>query len=306
MFFAYVMLFSCFIYKFSLSLSTKSRTDVVFPPLLDELLACHRDGSLDTPRKFRYLSREVIKMPRMPRVISGSGYYHVVSRGIGKQLLFEETEDYECYLNTLQRFLSENSIQLIAYCLMENHVHLLLHAENDLDRAMKQIAVSYSYYFNSKYERTGHLFQDRFMSEPIEDERYLLAVVRYIHNNPPKAGISRREDYRWSSWNEYVGTAGMVSTDVVLHLAGGVERFRQFSESDSQEQYLDVIEKRKLSDSQAIELIRNELHLQSGTQLQTMPRADRDNALRMLKQSGLSVRQIERLTGINRGIIQRA
>lgn len=245
-------------------------------------------------------------MPRMPRVISGSGYYHVVSRGIGKQLLFEETEDYECYLNTLQRFLSENSIQLIAYCLMENHVHLLLHAENGLDRAMKQIAVSYSYYFNSKYERTGHLFQDRFMSEPIEDERYLLAVVRYIHNNPPKAGISRREDYRWSSWNEYVGTAGMVSTDVVLHLAGGVERFRQFSESDSQEQYLDVIEKRKLSDSQAIELIRNELHLQSGTQLQTMPRADRDNALRMLKQSGLSVRQIERLTGINRGIIQRA
>lgn len=245
-------------------------------------------------------------MARTARAISNSGYYHVVSRGNGKQILFEESDDYERYLNTLQRFLSENSIQLIAYCLMENHVHLLLHAEDGLDRAMKQIAVSYSYYFNSKYERTGHLFQDRFLSEPIEDERYLLAVVRYIHNNPPKAGISRREDYRWSSWNEYIGTARIVSTDVVLKLARSVERFRRFSESDSQEQYLDVIGKRKLSDSQAIELIRNELHLQSGTQLQAISRADRDNALRLLKQNGLSVRQIERLTGINRGIIQRA
>jgi len=128
-------------------------------------------------------------MPRMPRKPSGSGYYHVVSRGIGKQVLFEETEDYERYLETLRRFLPENSISLIAYCLMENHVHLLVHADSGLERAMKQIAVSYSYYFNAKYDRVGHLFQDRYMSEPVEDERYLLAAVRYIHNNPPKAGI---------------------------------------------------------------------------------------------------------------------
>ena len=245
-------------------------------------------------------------MPRMPRKPSGSGYYHVVSRGIGKQVLFEETEDYERYLETLRRFLPENSISLIAYCLMENHVHLLVHAESGLERAMKQIAVSYSYYFNAKYDRVGHLFQDRYMSEPVEDERYLLAAVRYIHNNPPKAGICPRDEYRWSSWREYMGAPDLVATELVLELVGGVERFVPFSEGDVREPFLDATEKRRLTDSQAIDLIRAELHLKSGTQVQSMSKAERDEALRILKARGLSVRQIERLTGINRGAIQRA
>ena len=245
-------------------------------------------------------------MPRQPRTLSESGYYHIVSRGIGKQILFEEEKDYQRYLETLERFISENSLELIAYCLMENHVHLLVHAEEGLERAMKQIAVSYAYYFNTKYDRTGHLFQDRYMSEPIEDERYLLAAIRYIHNNPQKAGICRRDQYQWSSWHEYVGSGNLVSTEMVLELIGGIDRFLEFSASDAPEQCLDVFEKKRVTDTQAIEWIRNELYLKSGTQVQSMGRADRNQVLRLMKERGLSVRQIERLTGINRGIIQRA
>jgi len=245
-------------------------------------------------------------MSRRSRVQSESGYYHVVSRGIGKQILFEEEEDYQRYLETLRRFIAETSVTLIAYCLMENHVHLLVHTDEGLARAMKQIAVSYAYYFNTKYDRTGHLFQDRFMSEPIEDERYLLATIRYIHNNPQKAGICRRDKYRWSSWHEYVGSGDLVETDLVLELAGGVEPFITFSESDAPEQYLDVSGKKRMSDAQAIEWIRRELRLKSGTQVQAMDRSDRNQVLRLMKEKGLSVRQIERLTGVNRGIIQRA
>lgn len=185
-------------------------------------------------------------------------------------------------------------------------MHLLVHAESGLERAMKQIAVSYSYYFNAKYDRVGHLFQDRYMSEPVEDERYLLAAVRYIHNNPPKAGICPRDEYRWSSWREYMGAPDLVATELVLELVGGVERFVPFSEGDVREPFLDATEKRRLTDSQAIDLIRAELHLKSGTQVQSMSKAERDEALRVMKERGISVRQIERLTGINRGAIQRA
>ena len=231
-------------------------------------------------------------MARKPRKLSESGYYHVVCRGVGTQILFEDENDYRRYLNTLQRFLEENGLTLIAYCLMENHVHLLLHAENGLDRAMKQIAVSYAHYYNWKYDRTGHLFQGRFMSEPIEDERYLLAVVRYIHNNPPKAGICPREKYRWSSWHEYVGTEEYASPQLVLGLAGGVDAFVQFSQSDAPESFLDVSRSKRVSDTEAISLIRDELHLKSGTQLQAMSRDERNRALRVLKERGLSVRRV--------------
>lgn len=245
-------------------------------------------------------------MARMPRVRSGSGYYHVVCRGVGRQILFEDDEDYERYLGALRRFLPENAIELVAYCLMDNHVHLLLHADSGLERAMKQISVSYSHYFNTKYERAGHLFQDRYMSEPIEDEAYLLTVVRYIHNNPQKAGICRHDEYRWSSWREYVEEQDITAPGLVLELVGGVERFVEFSEGDDAERHLEIADRRRLSDARAIECIRKELNLESGTQLQAMARADRDCALRLLKERGLTVRQIERLTGVNRGAIQRA
>ena len=94
-------------------------------------------------------------MPRRARTISNSGYYHVVMRGIGKQILFEERADYLRFLETLERYLSEEPFDVLAYCLMENHVHLLLHTQSGLERIMKRIAGSYAYYFNNKYERSG-------------------------------------------------------------------------------------------------------------------------------------------------------
>ena len=188
---------------------------------------------------------------------------------------------------------------------MDNHVHLLLQKTDSLDRLMKRLTCSYAYYYNEKYERSGHLFQDRYRSEPIEDDPYLLAVVRYIHNNPPKAGIAKREDYPWSSWHEYVGTPSLVNTSVILEMTGGLDGFLRLSESREEPECLDITERSRLSDRQAVRLIREKLHLDSGTRIQAMDRAKRDECLVLLKQNGLSCRQIERLTGINRGVIQR-
>jgi REP element-mobilizing transposase RayT len=85
---------------------------------------------------------------------------------------------------------------------MDNHVHLLINeGDDEIGKIMKRINISYSYYFNKKYGRIGHLFQDRFKSEGIDSDAYLLSVVRYIHNNPVKAGLVKNiEEYKWSSY----------------------------------------------------------------------------------------------------------
>ena len=245
-------------------------------------------------------------MPRQARTISENGYYHVINRGIGKQILFEDEDDYQRFLDTLKRYTEEEHFELICYCLMENHFHLLIHTTTGLDRIMKRVCCSYAYYYNEKYGRTGHLFQERYRSEPIVDDKQLLAAVRYIHNNPQKAGICRREAYAWSSWREYAKKATMVVPDLVFGIAGGAEAFLAFSESADEGKFLEDDRKERITDAQGQEIIRSVLKLKSGTLLQKMEREKRDAALHRLKEAGLSVRQIERLTGLNRGIVLRA
>ena len=245
-------------------------------------------------------------MPRRARKYCDSGYYHVVARGINKQILFEDEEDFERFLYLLRRYRDEENFTIIAYCLMENHIHLLLHTDSNLPRIMKKISVSYAYYFNEKYARNGHLFQDRYTSEPIQDDKYLFAVVRYIHNNPQKAGICPREEYPWSSWHEYITNADLVSTKLILEMCGNITGFLEFSASNEEIECIDVSDKKRLTDKDAQEIIKTELHFDSGTQIQELSRAERDEALSKLKEKGLTVRQIERLTGINRGVVLKA
>ena len=248
-------------------------------------------------------------MPRTARKLSNSGYYHIVSRGIGKQILFEEESDYLFFLGILKKYKKEENFDIIAYCLMENHYHLLLKIDSDMDRIMKKIATAYAFYFNTKYERVGHLFQDRYKSIPVENDVYLLSVVRYIHNNPAKAGICPADKYRWSSWRAYTGSSSLVNTDLVMGLTNGLNGFLAMSgqeDEDGAVEHLEVTDSKRVADSRAHGVIKDILHLDSGTQIQSLNREGRDLALRKLKAEGLSVRQIERLTGINRGVVLKA
>jgi hypothetical protein len=142
--------------------------------------------------------------------------------------------------------------------------------------------------------------------EPITDDTYLLAAVRYIHNNPLKAGICSREEYPWSSWHEYTGQPDLVTTEIVLSITGGKDGFLELSRSNEDLEGLDISEKTGVSDSEALDIIKKELHLESGTQLQSMGKDERNAAIRLLKEHNLSIRQIARLTGINRGVILKA
>ena len=132
-------------------------------------------------------------MPRQSRQPSGSGIYHVMMRGINHQNIFEEQEDYYQFLTTMdvmaQSYESDGTLAgrnyvLYAYCLMSNHIHLLIREREDtIGMAIKRIASSYVYYYNHKYSRDGHLFRERFKSEPVNDMAYFVTLLRYIHQN---------------------------------------------------------------------------------------------------------------------------
>ena len=112
-------------------------------------------------------------MPRSARKKSESGIYHIMLRGINKQQIFEDKEDSERFLETLYKYKKQCEYEIYAYCLMGNHLHILLkEGKEDLTLMLKRIAGSYVYWYNWKYHRSGHLFQDRFKSEPVEDNAY--------------------------------------------------------------------------------------------------------------------------------------
>lgn len=245
-------------------------------------------------------------MARRARSMSESGYMHIIVRGIGKQILFEDMQDFRHYLNRLERFCLETEVKTCAYCLMENHVHLLVHGESTSTiLLMKKLGISYSEYYNKKYDRVGHLYQNRYKSEKIETERSLLAVFRYILQNPEKAAICKSSEYRWSSYNLYDNVPEFMDISLIKSLLGDDKHYKKFIASESDEQFMDY-ESIKHDDEWAKNVLKKCLGIASGTVLQNYSRIDRDAALSKLKERGLSTRQIERLTGINRNIIQRA
>ena len=141
-------------------------------------------------------------MGRVPRRRSESGVYHVMSRGAGKQVIFEDDADRQRYMLLLFRvFPVENDVELLAWCLMDNHVHLLLLGDlGQVAERMRLVSSMYATYFNRRYERSGHLFQGRFKSEPVDGDAHFMTVVRYIHQNPLKAGVTADCRYAWSSY----------------------------------------------------------------------------------------------------------
>ena len=126
-------------------------------------------------------------------------------RGNERKDIFIDEEDKGKFIKIVFKKKADKAFKLYAYCIMDNHLHLVIQEQKEaISKVIKKIATSYAYYFNTKYKRVGHLFQGRYKSETIEDEPYLLSVIRYVHNNPQKAEITKKEKYRWSSYSNYI------------------------------------------------------------------------------------------------------
>lgn len=248
-------------------------------------------------------------MPRINRKESPTGIYHVMQRGVGKQVIFEEDSDYKFYLKKLVEYKNLLDVEVLAYCLMDNHVHLLVSAEsmNNMSRLIQRLGSSYAVYYNQKYLHTGHVFQGRFACEIVDSDQYLLTCTRYIHNNPVKAGITTRESYKWSSYNDYVLGKGIAKPNKVMTMLGSINHFIEFSQITDDADVMDC-DRMKLTTKDGIELVRKKCgyDIEDGTVVGRLCKNDRDSILRELKNTGFTIKQIQRITGVSKTIIYRA
>ncbi len=168
-------------------------------------------------------------MARPPRVFGPGLLYHVIARGNRRETVFFDHSDYETYLRRLAVYRARYAVTLHAYCLMPNHVHLVLGtAALPLDRFMQCLQQSYTQRFNRRYAQVGHVFQGRYKAFPCATDEYLVTLVRYVHLNPVRAGLAAHaEDYPYSGHRAYLGemAAGLVDPTLVLGLVGGTSGY---------------------------------------------------------------------------------
>lgn len=248
-------------------------------------------------------------MPRKARLVSRSGIYHILLRGINRQVIFEDDEDFGVFLGVLAKYKMEFSCQIYAYCLMENHIHLLMKIpSNDLQHFMRKVGTKYVYWYNWKYDRVGGLFQDRYKSEPVENEAYFRTVFRYIHQNPVKAGICKTAaTYQQSSCKDYINPNPNQITDTSFTISMlGDDLFHESHNICNEDKCLELKVLKRINDDEAKWIIRNVCGCCNASEFQALQVSTRNQYLKELKSNGLSIKQIERLTGINRGLVQKA
>ncbi|HYE09613.1 MAG TPA: transposase [Patescibacteria group bacterium] len=254
-------------------------------------------------------------MSRQARIQSPTDYYHVMMRGNNRESIFGKDEQKKLFLKSLKMQSDDQLIDIVAYCLMDNHVHIVAKADmTDLSKAIKCINIKYAMSFNQRRDRIGHVFQDRFKSETINDDRYLMQVIRYIHNNPVAAKMAKSPgDYNWSSYNEYMSENIIIHSQQKEFILGcfsyDIEQFLEFHKQKDNNEYLEikeVIENERLEQAQDIisiyfeqkglidakQVINNSVHLEEIIRY-------------LLKGSRLTHRQIANLLGVSNNVVHK-
>lgn len=163
--------------------------------------------------------------------------HHITTRGNRRSDIFKDGEDYIMYLAILKEVKTKLPFELYCYCLMTNHVHLEIKTNDiSISKIMKRINQIYAQYFNKKYNYIGHLFQDRYHSEIIEDTAQMLTTTSYIHLNPVRASmVNRPEEYEYSSYSMYIGKKEekLISSEKILSC---------FKDNNKRKLYQDFVE----------------------------------------------------------------
>lgn len=252
-------------------------------------------------------------MARVPRTKSSTGYYHVVLRGNNRSTIFFDKQDRLIFLEYLSKQKDKSLIIINAYCLMGNHVHILLQdTGNNLSTAMHSLCTSYALYVNKKYQRSGHLFDNRYRSETIDDEKYLFAVLRYIHQNPVKAGLSKNvESYLWSSDMYYrnADNTKFVNTNILNFIdkdkTVAVKNYKQLMNIIENQDFLDIPDE-PLTDSEIKNVITEELNKAGISDLKDGRNREKIAILvsSLHKNRGISIRNIASYLGVSKGFVQ--
>lgn len=231
---------------------------------------------------------------------SSMNIYHIVSRGVSRQVIFMDFRDFYYFCGVLDRK-REQGLEILAWCLMDNHVHLLLAGDiNEIAKLVKGLFGGYARHFNKTYGRTGPLFESRFKSEAINDKEYLLSTVRYIHQNPVKANVGSLDSYPWSSYNEFLCENPSKAQLKIIKMFGGREGFVDAHRHLVKREYLkDESRNKRLSDAEAIEIAKGLLGENLTERTLLIHRSSRRKVFQRMLDQGLTFSQISRITGFS-------
>ncbi len=246
-------------------------------------------------------------MPRTARQQSQTNIYHIMLRGINRQDIFLDDADCLRFIEILGECKQLSEFQLYAFCLMSNHVHLLLKVGNEpLETIFRRLGTRFVSWYNTKYNRIGHLFQDRYKSENVDDQQYFLTVLRYIIQNPMKAGLETTPGtYRWSSFRAYLEEKGSI-TDIslALQIAGSHTNLINYLKTPNNNQALEISNfTEHITDKEAESILISELKLRSSSSLRSLPFDEQTALVREMHKQGASPVQIIRLTGMAKATV---
>ena len=231
-------------------------------------------------------------------------------RGINRQNIFEDDEDRNRFMTILTDCRDLSDFRLHAFVLMSNHIHLLIEPRGEsLAVIFKRIGTRYAVWYNRKYQRAGHLFQDRFRSECVTNDQYYYTVFRYILQNPMKAGLeSRPGTYRWSSFLAYEkGRSILTDTEYALSLFENRRALLDFVAQKNDDSVMDEADHDwRLRDDTAKEIIKRVAGCSSVSDFQQLDAKTQREYARKLYQESLSMGQIARLTGLTKSSVYRA
>ncbi len=246
-------------------------------------------------------------MPRGPREQSDANIYHVIQRGTNQQAIFRDDSDRRHFLRLLKTIVDTTDSTIYAWVLMGNHVHLLIKQDLAiLSNAMQWLFSTYVLYFNKRYERRGTLLQGRFTSVPIASEEQFLATVRYIHQNPLKAGMSSSCNYHWSSFKEYSERPWIVDTALLHELIGGSHMLAIFhsQETTSADAGIASLPDEAHTGDVGV-MVANLLSELNANSLSDLGKAGKKELVCELRAQGVPVTLIGQVTGISKSTIYR-
>ena len=190
-------------------------------------------------------------MPRAARKNLETGFFHIMVQGIKKEEIFYKNEYKQKYIELAKLFLEKQNVKLISYCVMSNHVHMIIYSEDikELTKFMERLNTTYAMHYNKNENRVGYVYRDRFKSKELYSQDYLTRCIKYIHMNPVKAGIVRKEkDYKYSSYNDYINKTGIVTEEILKKIFNSKYNYlKEFLKIEYNENLFEEVEKEKIS-----------------------------------------------------------
>lgn len=229
-------------------------------------------------------------MPRVKRINSKIKFYHVLVEGIRKEKIFKINKDKEKYMELLKIYANEGNVQVLAYCILKEHAHILMYSNEvaDLSKAMQKVNLSYSRFYNSKYNREGFVFKNRFLSEPLESIERVFSCINFIHNSPLRNRyVKEIKKYKYSSYNTYEKS----------NMAINGHNYKDYPKQEKRIKFIDI--KYKNKEKKVIEDFCKEKNI-SKSELYASYNMIKEVARKMKVENEMSIRAISRILNTSR------